>query len=482
MRNKFFPILLAICLCSCGKNYLKPTLPAVTFPQTTSDAAVVNFPVNIKVDENKRGYNIPENFEGLSFETGLLAENPDFLNENNKVVIRLIKNLGQGILRVGGNTSDLYEWTNNFRTEKTPENSITKTEVDNLSAFSAAIGWPVIFGLNLGKYNPGKAAHEALYVNKSLKENLYAFQSGNEPDEFYTGPRSSKYNFNSYQKEWCNYLSAVRKEVPKAQFAGPDITPFNSAWVTSFAKQDNKNISLIDGHYYNSGPASTPSIGYKDILTQNDKLAAYLGSFNNTSSEYHLPFRVSECNSVFGGGKKGVSDVFASALWALDFMWEVAENKGQGVNFHGGVSSFYYSPITIENGLYAARPVYYAMLAFRYAAAGQTIVPVNSNVEGYNFSVHAAVDSKNKYFITLINKEVEKNFSFTIELNESAASAKVIRLASPGITAANGVTFAGSTVNADGSFVPNITEHYIVSHKRLTVTVPAGSAAIVMVQ
>ena len=123
-------------------------------------------------------------------------------------------------------------------------------------------------------------------------------------------------------------MSAVKKALrPNASFAGPDVDPFNNDWIKWFAANENKNIVLMDGHYYVTGPASDSSITYHNILTDNPKLNGYLSLLYSQSSKYNLPFRISECNSIWGGGKHDVSDTFASSLWALDFMWAVAENK-----------------------------------------------------------------------------------------------------------------------------------------------------------
>jgi hypothetical protein len=477
MKKSWLIVLLAISLFSCKKENLASKLPAVK-----NLPVVNNLPITVYIDQERPGYTIPETFEGLSFETGLLVDSPGFLNEHNQVLIRLIKNLGAGVLRIGGNSSDIIKWTNGPRNANTPENSLTTTEIRHLTAFDKTIGWPVIFGLNLGEYDPSLAASEAVYVSKSLQNNLYALQSGNEPDVFSLGPRPHSYNYFSYHDDWRAYFNTVRKEFPDAPFAGPDVTPFNSTWINKFTANESKNINLVDGHYYDTGPASMPSIHYSDILSENTKLADYLGTLHLTSSKYHLPFRVSECNSVFGGGKSGVSNVFASALWALDFMWEVAEYKGQGVNFHGGGRRFFYSPVGADDGAFIAKPEYYAMLAFKYGAVGQTIVPVSISHAEYNVSAHACVSADSTWSVTLINKELKSSFAFTIKLNKTASTVQVARLQAPDITSATGTTFAGSLVNADGSFYPNITEQYSITQKSFVVNVPAGSAAVVTIR
>ena len=476
MKKTGFAILMAISLLSCNKENFEPK------PLVVKPPVVTNLPVTITVDESRPGYTIPQTFEGLSYETDILVEDPEYLNENNKVLIQLIKNLGPGILRIGGNSSDLVRWTGSARTAATPPHSLTTSDIDRLSAFDKAIGWPVLFGLNLGSGNVVTAENEAANVHKRLLGNLYAFQSGNEPDVFNLGPRSSKYNLNNYEQEWGSFFSAVTRVMPHAPFAGPDVTPFNSEWVKGFTSAESRHLKIIDGHYYVTGPATIPSINYSDILTQNIKLGAYLGVLHTTASKYGLPFRISECNSVYGGGKSGVSDVFASALWALDFMWEVAEYQGQGVNFHGGGSFFVYTPVADENGRFIARPEYYAMLAFKYGAAGQKILPVTFSDSRYNVSAHATISAGKTYSITLINKEVESSFAFTIQLGKTASNVRVARLTAPDITSATGTTFAGSMVNADGSFVPNITEQYNINQNSVVVIVPPATAAIVTVQ
>jgi hypothetical protein len=477
MKNIWFAVITTITLLSCGKEN-----PVSKTAVNTGQPVVNNLPVTITLNQSHPGYIIPENFEGLSYETGLLVDSPGFLDENNRVLIRLIKNLGTGVLRVGGNSSDLTNWAGNDTIATSGAQSLTAEDIGRLSAFDKVIGWQVLFGLNLGSNNPVNASNEAKFVHKSIGDNLYAFQSGNEPDVYFLGPRPKKYNYDNYQQEWATYFSAIRKEVPGAAFAGPDVTPYNAGWITSFAQNEDKNIKLIDGHYYAAGPASDPSINYQTILAPDNKLPAYLGTLHTAASQHGLHFRISECNSIFGGGKHGVSDVFASALWALDFMWEVAEYKGEGVNFHGGRSFFVYSPIAAENGTFTARPLYYGMLAFKYGAVGQAIIPVKYTRAGYNISAHACVSADSTYTITLINKEVKSSFSFVIQLEKTATNVRVARLTAQAITSVDGITFANSAVNTDGGFKPAITEQYPINQNSFIVNVPAGSAAIVMVR
>jgi len=474
MRKKWLLCLLVIGVMDCSKKQAVTPPPPYTGPPS-ANAGVVT----VMVDQSKPGYVIPATFQGLSYEAGILANGGNFLSATNTVLIQLIKNLGPGILRVGGNSSDGTFWTGHARTANTGKDSLSTTDIDTFSAFAKATGWPVLFGLNLGANDPAAAANEAAYVKKDLQGSLYALQTGNEPDLFYNnGHRAASYTYANYQSEWLTYFSAVRNAVPQVPFAGPDVAS-NTTWVSSFAAAESSNVILIDGHHYNTGPASSPTITYQTILAPNTKLPVYLQSLNTASLTYHLPYRVSECNNVYSGGKAGVSDVFASALWALDFMWTVAENNGQGVNFHGG-SSGAYSPFVLSNSVITAQPEYYAMLAFKYGSTGGTIVPATISANAYNCTAYACINGSTTY-ITLINKDTN-NISFTVQVSRDASAIQVARLTAPLINSVNGVTFAGGAVNTDGTFKTNAIEQYSVSQKSFVVNVPAGSAAVVTVQ
>jgi len=85
----------------------------------------------------------------------------------------------------------------------------------------------------------------------------------------------------------------------------------------------------------------------------------------------NLPFRLAETNSCYQGGKAGVSDTFASALWGADFdVSALASAGGVGINFHGGGYGVY-TPIagTVASG-FTARPIFYGMLLFRANGSG----------------------------------------------------------------------------------------------------------------
>lgn len=422
---------------------------------------------------------IPKNFEGLSFENWILSRNPEYLDPNNPVIVQLFKNLGPGIIRMGGNSSDETDWVGDGFNAGSHFDVLAPAGIDKLAEFSRKTNWQVIFGLNLGHNNINASIDETKYLYQQLGANLYALQIGNEPDYFKLGYRPVTYSEKDYQNEWNLNFAQIKAEVPRAQFAGPDVSD-NLYWAQTFAANNSNNIILLDAHYYDDGPATSSSINCQTILSTDDTLDPYLQGLDNASKQAGLTYRITETNSIWGGGKPGVSDAFAGTLWALDLMWSIAANNGQGVNFHGG--ELVYSPIAVtSDGKCTAKAVYYAMLAFKYGAAGGAIIPVKIDDRNSNYNVYASSISDG-YTMTIINKEQKKDISLIVNLNKPVKSINVMRLAAPAVDSTTGITFAGATVQSDGSFSPESHEESQTGKNSFVIKVPAASAAVVVIK
>ena len=204
-----------------------------------------------------------------------------------------------------------------------------------------------------------------------------AFEIGNEPDLFprHEGHRHTGYGYDDYLREYRTYRDALRKAIPDIAFAGPDAA-IATDWVARFAVDEGKDIKLLTHHYYREGQNPTSTID--KLLHTDPKLAPILAKLRAASESSGVPYRICETNSFSGGGKPGVSDTLAAALWVLDFMFTLASagcagvNMETGVNQRGFISS--YSPIgDDEQGHYWAAPEYYGMLAFAQSGAGRII-------------------------------------------------------------------------------------------------------------
>jgi len=264
--------------------------------------------------------------------------------------------------------------------------------------------------------------------------------------------------------------------------AGPDVA-YQSSWVASFALNEASNVNLLSAHYYQN--SNTTSTTVASLFTPIPQYTDYFKVINGATMNTGVPWRITECNSINNGGKYTVSDTFGSTLWGLDFMWQVAINNGQGVNFHGGDAGAY-SPIVFYSQNTTVRPLYYAFLAFKYGTDNSIIVPTTINgTPKYKCSAYSCkkVGSVSPV-ITLINKEFTQTLTFKIQLTKNATTLHIARLSAPSISATSGVTFCRSSVNSsNGTFQVGATEDIAVGGlSTFYVTMPAASAAVVTVE
>ena len=111
-----------------------------------------------------------------------------------------------------------------------------------------------------------------------------------------------------------------------------------------------------------------------------------------------------------------MSDTFGSALWGIEFMFQVAEAGGQGVNFHTGDAKAY-TPIGPGPNGHVARPLYYAMLMFNEAVRGASMLPARLVAPGLNMAAYALRAADDTLKVCLINKDLERGARVGIEEN-----------------------------------------------------------------
>ena len=112
-------------------------------------------------------------------------------------------------------------------------------------------------------------------------------------------------------------------------------------------------------------------------------LANALAPFVAVAHRHKLPFRLTEINTASCQGQPGVSDTFASALWGLNTMFNLARQGVDGVNFHMLPGSHYelFTPSQTASGTWqaAVHPVYYGLNLFAQAfPVGARLVTVTA--------------------------------------------------------------------------------------------------------
>lgn len=425
---------------------------------------------------------IPADFMGLGYEISSVART-GLLSRADTVYVQMVRTLGaKGVIRVGGNTADYASYAAAGRAVSTPKGTVVNEQVlRDLGGFLEATGWRLIWGIDLGEGSVADAVMEAKAVKAAVGERLLAIEIGNEPDLFrHEGHRKSEFGYGEWHAEYRRYREALRKALPGQALAGPDVAGATD-WVTRFAADEAGDVSLLTHHYYREGESATSTLD--KLLRPDPKLAPTLERLRAASKASGIPYRICEVNSFSGGGRPGISDSFGAALWALEYMFELAAagcagvNMETGVNQRGFVSS--YSPIgDDENGHYRATPEFHGMLAFAQAGVGRVI---GSDVEagGRNVSAYATRQADDRVRLTLINKEATGDVEVVIEGVQGSGELKVLRLTGASMESKSGVMLGGAEVTAEGAWKALRVERVAPVGERLRVRLPAASAAIV---
>jgi hypothetical protein len=396
---------------------------------------------------------------GLSYESAQLA-NPAFFSAGNKELIALFRGLSpSGNLRLGGGSSEFTTFSDAESsgpppfevfgpdTSKTVKHGTVTTALAlrNLRAFLDATGWSCLYGLNLGQGTKENAAAEAAAAFAILGPRLMAFQIGNEPDSFRNRYRPATWGPADYMKEWNTFHDAIVAKTPGAKFAGPDISN-KLAFLTAFAEEAprHKDVILLTAHYYAMGPARSPDATLEQLAQPEPKLAtmkaAGFAAVAEAMKTAGLPFRMSEGNSCWDGGKPDVSDTLASALWCADMMLRFAQMGWCGVNLHGGGNGFYTPIAGAPSTGFTRRPEYYGV-QFGQSLVGAQFLDSSLRGDTAELKAYAFVQAGRRR-IAMINKT---QTAVTVIL-PGRTSGRAMKLRGASLESKDGITFGAVRV------------------------------------
>jgi hypothetical protein len=427
----------------------------------------------VKVSPGSTAGRVPDGFLGFSFEKTHMTDR--FFTAANAPLIALFKLLGPGVVRIGANDVDHSSWQPDAKPVSGAPfpNTVGTGEVDDLAAFLKATGWKAIYGLDYKRGTPPNDAAEAGYVAGKLGDSLASFEIGNEIDR---GPPTYSATV------WQSFASAITAMAPGAHFAGPATDPRATGFAASFVHTQASKLVQLTHHYYVQGSRNMGA-----MLAGDPQLVSILQSIATSAADNHLTdgFRMAECNTFNGHGVAGASDVFASALWAMDFFFINAKHGSAGINFHGGRlgqdggKPFLYAPIAEgNNGVTGVNPIFYGMLMMSVAGAG-TVLDTTATVAGVNFTAYALAAGGGTTNVVLVNKDDTRGVKATVDVGGAFGSASVIYLEAPSLTATSGVTLAGAPVTAKGAWSPQPPWALTASGHSVDVLVPPASAALV---
>lgn len=248
-------------------------------------------------------------------------------------------------------------------------------------------------------------------------------------------------------------------------------------------------------HHYAVGgcEGKGPNVTAAMLLADSSSVGSrtFLAPYVASSRAAGLPFRVGEGNSVSCGGRSGVSDAFASALWALDTLLELAALGVEMFNFHGGGDASY-SAVTFPNQPASnapdVRPLFYGMWAATVATQSASVpLAVTLSTSNAAIKAHALRDAAGATRSVLVHKDLDaaaSTASVAVCCGAPGGSGSLVRLetASGDVANLHNVTFMGLTFDgaADGLPIgtPVSEDVPVGADGVLRFTLPPRSAAI----
>lgn len=435
---------------------------------------------------------VRQGFASVSIETFHVC---NFVYQSHlSTMANIDKDLGTGgVIRVGGVSVNSTGWDGQS-TRDCPNDAyedtatITPPMIQHLLNFAHSIGWKVIWSVGY-QLTPAQAADEAATAQRLSQQiasgadtPLLAIEIGNEPE--LDLPKAT--NYQQFTSTWLGEANAVKARASSVNISGPDVccAGTQNQWYAQFLQSDSSHVQIATAHIYPADGNQNPSI--QDILSPKlrQETLSSIDQLRQQANDQHLPLLISETNSM-ANTPAAVGTTFGQSLWAADYLFAAQEHGAIGLNFHGGAAGDATSPTQGNAGLLTVQATYYGMLFFHQAtAAGGHVVAVRASAVSTDFNVgaHAIRGSDGKLYVALINMGAQDR---TLTVDSGRATQQqvhVLRMTAPSVQAQNGITVAGSGINADGSWTGKQLETAPITSSTniATVKVPAYSAALVI--
>lgn len=479
---------------------------------TSNSATLTVTPVTVAtatVDSTMPGLAIPSNFGGIS--TFSVSDDCDLMGTAaapNPIYRQLIKNLvfpGQGFLL----TSEDEDGNGGGAVSGGP----SATQVGCLAQLWSDLQNAGVTGYQYAHGTPLCAGNQTLanqYAAAFLTNMPAGWAAsplavvGNEPD----GPCGISYStYLSRFQTWTSAMKALSGGSGYSflgpQFGGQQPWTDTSSDLNSFVNSQTTPapLSFAGQHWYSLvGCGSTPTPAQLLAPSAAKPADANYPNYISNAHGAGTKLRISEMNSVDCGGTDGVSNVFASTLWVMDALFNLASVGTDGVNIFSDegdnydLFSFYPYPVPTGNlyplsctfntgGSCQIRPEYYGFMVFQQATQnGAKLLPVTLTTSN-NISLWATLDASNTVRVLVINKDQSATGNVNVTLN-GYSNGTLSSLSARSVSSTTGVTWAGQTFDGspDGTIQGALSTATVVPSSNVyTFSMTPASAALLTV-
>ena len=457
----------------------------------------------LTVRRTELGRAIPSGFVGMSMEyTALKAYAGSDPRALDPVFLALLRNLAPGrrpVLRIGGDSTDWAWWpAAGVARPAGIRYDLTPNLLAVIRALSTALNARLILGINLEADSSALASGEArALIARVGRRSIEALELGNEPElygsfNWYRQPngRGVKGRPRSYDPAaYAQNAADVARALPNMTLAGPSAGA--PKWIARLNQLLNAGprVGVVTLHAYplkHCRAASTEAtIPHLLANSSSSGLAQILKRYVRIAHAHGLPLRIDEMNAVSCGGRSGVSDTFASALWSLDTLFAMARAGVDGVNIHtvpGRVNNLF--GVSAGNGQWRAsvHPEYYGMMMFAQATPpGSRLLGVAGKQAG-GLRAWATLARDGHIRVVLINKSLDQNQVVTVRIPATAGPGTLERLQAPSVGATSGVTLGGHGFGAETATgrldAPSAATTVTATSRGYRISLPVASAAM----
>jgi hypothetical protein len=493
-RSTAAPVCAALALALVLALGLAGVAVAAAAAGSKSPAKARETVVSVSADRTHPGPAVPQGFLGLSFEMSAQPQMARYSDRGD--LVTMLRSLGPGLLRFGGVSADTrIAWTDTLTPR--PAWATNVVDVDDfreLAALASASGWHIVLTVGIVHFEPQAAAREVAAAKAALGEWLSAIEIGNEPNSYAQhAMRSEPWGFAPYAEEVAAYRSAIEAAAPGIPLYGPDVSGSSAfeAWGPGEAVAEQP--ALLTGHHYPLGCEQKPPPTIARLLSPKIR-AKEVGSVRRYVAISHAggrQFRLDETNSVSCGGVAGISNTFASALWAAGFLPQVMASGAVGVNMHGNPTNCNgYSPVCaagpyeLSTGQLVAQPEWYALLIARELIGARPLpTAVSVKPSGANVQVSGFLTPNGSLRFVVLDYDPlgRRGVVVRLKVGGAFAGASTVALTGQSLQATTGTMLGESEVAPDGSWKAQPAPASAGRHGVVSVGVAAASGALVTV-
>ena len=449
---------------------------------------------------------VPRSYLGLSTEYRELPSFERRLQIFERVLAMLhVPGDGPLLLRIGGDSADHSFWDPTGGPLPSWAVRLSGAWLAPMRRLVKREAVRLILDLNLVTGSPLMAARWVAAARRDLPRHAIAgLEVGNEPDIYsrlywqaivsrrVPGEPALPATLSAagYVRDFRAYAQALERVAPDVPVLGPAVAnPVRDrGWVSKLIYGARSELAVVSAHRYPYSACARanwrayPTIPRLLSERASAGMAKTLAPVIGLAHRAGLPFRLTELNSVTCGGRPGVSDAFATALWAPDALFELLHSGVDGVNVHVRADAVNGAFAFGRTGL-EVRPLLYGLVMFN-RTLGRNPELVGRTLyggHGVDLKVWASRAAGRILHVLLIDKS---NRAVQVVLRlPGIGVAKVQRLLAPAVDSRSGVTLAGQTLSPTGRWLGRrITQALQPQTGGYQVALPRFSAAVLSVR